>query len=37
VVTLRGIVKSVAEADKASAIARQSSGVRSVVNDLRVD
>ena len=37
VVTLRGNVKSMAEADKASAIARQSSGVKSVVNDLRVD
>jgi hyperosmotically inducible protein len=37
VVTLRGNVKSTAEADKAIAIARQSSGVRSVVNDLRVD
>jgi len=37
VVTLRGNVKSMAEADKASAIARQSRGVKSVVNDLRVD
>jgi len=37
VVTLRGKVKSVAEAEKASAIARQSSGVKSVVNDLRAD
>ena len=37
VVTLRGNVKSMAEADKASAIARQSGGVKSVVNDLRVD
>ena len=37
VVTLRGNVKSLAEADRASAIARQSSGVKSVVNDLRVD
>ena len=37
VVTLRGHVKSMAEADKANAIARQSSGIKSVVNDLRVD
>ncbi len=37
VVTLRGNVKSIAEADQASAIARQSNGVRSVVNDLRVE
>ena len=37
VVTLRGHVKSLAEADKASAIARRSRGVQSVINDLRVD
>jgi hyperosmotically inducible protein len=36
VVTLRGNVKSMAEADKASAIARQSAGVKRVVNNLRV-
>jgi osmotically-inducible protein OsmY len=37
VVTLRGNVKSMVEANKAIAIARESSGVKSVINDLRVD
>jgi hyperosmotically inducible protein len=37
VVTLSGNVKSMAEADKAIAVARQSSGVRRVVNHMRVD
>ena len=36
VVTLKGTVKSKAEADKAIAIARRSAGVKSVVNNLRI-
>jgi len=35
-VTLNGTVKSSAEANKAVAIARQSAGVKRVVNNLRV-
>ena len=37
VVTLSGNVKSMAEADKAIAVARRSNGVRRVVNHMRVD
>lgn len=37
VVTLSGNVKSMAEADKAIAVARQSSGVKRVVNHMRVE